>query len=99
MRTHEEITAQILAALEAAPKTTSRQVLKALREAGQFIEDLGLPTAPPGFLTLARQCANVLDEAAALKIGVMDSDSKVAAVNAQRMEAMQSVAARLRDLS
>lgn len=44
-----------------------------------------------------RQCADELDEALALKIGVMDSENKAHAINQQRMGAMQSVAARLRD--
>lgn len=44
-----------------------------------------------------RQCADELDEALALKVGVMDSESKAAAVNSQRMGAMQAVAARLRE--
>jgi hypothetical protein len=43
------------------------------------------------------QCAAELDEALALKVGVMDSESKAAAVNSQRMGAMQSVSARLRE--
>jgi stage III sporulation protein SpoIIIAA len=46
---------------------------------------------------LMRQCADELDEALALKVGVMDSESKAAAVNSQRMGAMQSVATRLRE--
>lgn len=53
--------------------------------------------APPTFRLLAIQCAAELDEALALKVGVMDSESKAHAVNTQRMGAMQSVAARLRD--
>jgi uncharacterized protein YbjT (DUF2867 family) len=44
-----------------------------------------------------RQCAAELEEAIALKVGVMDSDSKVLAVTNQRLGAMQSVAARLRE--
>lgn len=43
------------------------------------------------------QCAAELEEALALKIGVMDSENKAAAVNSQRMGAMQAVAARLRE--
>jgi hypothetical protein len=43
------------------------------------------------------QCAAELEEALALKVGVMDSENKAAGVNAQRMGAMQSVAARLRE--
>jgi hypothetical protein len=43
------------------------------------------------------QCAAELEEALALKVGVMDSESKAAAINSQRMGAMQSVAARLRE--
>jgi hypothetical protein len=44
-----------------------------------------------------RQCAAELEEALALKVGVMDSESKAAAINTQRMGAMQAVAARLRE--
>lgn len=44
-----------------------------------------------------RQCAAELEEALSLKVGVMDSESKAAAVNSQRVGAMQSVAARLRE--
>jgi hypothetical protein len=43
------------------------------------------------------QCAAELEEALALKVGVMDSENKAAAINAQRMGAMQAVAARLRE--
>lgn len=46
---------------------------------------------------MMRQCAAELEEALALKIGVMDSESKAAAINSQRMGAMQAVAARLRE--
>lgn len=44
-----------------------------------------------------RQCAADLDAAIALKIGVMDSESRAAAVNEQRLRIMQAVAARLRE--
>lgn len=44
-----------------------------------------------------QQCATELEEAIALKIGVMDSESKAAAVTSQRLGAMQAVAARLRE--
>jgi hypothetical protein len=43
------------------------------------------------------QCAAELEEALELKIGVMDSENKAAAINSQRMGAMQAVAARLRE--
>jgi hypothetical protein len=46
---------------------------------------------------IIRVCADELDEAVALRIGVMDSESRAHAVNAQRMGAMQSVAGRLRE--
>jgi stage III sporulation protein SpoIIIAA len=44
-----------------------------------------------------RQCADELDEALALKVGVMDSESKAAGIASQRTGAMQAVAARLRE--
>lgn len=113
--TREEVTAQIMAALASAPKTAPRAMLQALRDAGQFIEDQAtqppandpqraIPpgqsmAAPPGFLSLARQCAAELEEAAALKVGVMDSESRAAAIAAQRLGAIESVAARLREIA
>jgi hypothetical protein len=44
-----------------------------------------------------RQCADELDQALTLKVGVMDSESKALAIAAQRTEAMAAVAARLRE--
>lgn len=44
-----------------------------------------------------RKCADELDEALALKVGVMDSENKAAAINSQRAGAMQAVAQRLRE--
>jgi hypothetical protein len=44
-----------------------------------------------------RQCADELDEALSLKVGVMDSESKAAAIAGQRTGAMTAVAARLRE--
>jgi hypothetical protein len=43
------------------------------------------------------QCAVELEEALELKVGVMDSENKAAGINAQRIGAMQAVAARLRE--
>jgi stage III sporulation protein SpoIIIAA len=45
---------------------------------------------------LMRSCAYELEAALALKVGVMDSESKAAAINAERAGAMQAVAERLR---
>lgn len=46
---------------------------------------------------LMRECAAELEAAAALKVGVMDSESKAHAISNQRLDAMQSVALRLRE--
>lgn len=56
-----------------------------------------MPTDADILRQTMRQCADELDEALALKVGVMDSDSKAAAVAAQRVGAMQAVVARLRE--
>lgn len=45
-----------------------------------------------------KDLADELDAAAALKTGVMDSESKAHAMNNQRLDVMQSVAARLRSV-
>lgn len=55
------------------------------------------PTEGETLRQTMRECAHELEEALALKVGVMDSESKAHAVNTQRMGAMQSVAARLRE--
>ena len=57
----------------------------------------GIPDECEVLRATMRQCADELDQALALKVGVMDSESKAAAINGQRMGAMQSVAARLRE--
>jgi stage III sporulation protein SpoIIIAA len=44
-----------------------------------------------------RQCAADLEDVLALKVGVMDSESKAAAVAKLRVDAMHSVVARLRE--
>ncbi len=44
-----------------------------------------------------RFCADELDRALALKIGVMDSESKARAIEAERAQVMQDVSTRLRE--
>lgn len=101
--TRDELLAALRECLATAPKTTSKAIRTALGETIAFLESpvaamvAGDAPGLPVFQQLARQCADELDEAANLTIGVMDSDSKAAAVNAQRLGAMQSVAARLRE--
>lgn len=92
--TREEIMQTIANAIETAPKTTPRAVLDALREAGQFIEDAGkLVVGANGDV---QECVGILERAAALKIGVMDSDSVRHRIEQQRADAMQEVIERLR---
>ncbi len=47
--------------------------------------------------TVMRQCADELDQALVMRIGLMDSESRVIAITAQRNAIMQAVAARLRE--
>ena len=44
-----------------------------------------------------RECAAELEAALSLKVGVMDSESKAHAINARRIDVMQSVAQRLQE--
>lgn len=110
--TREEIAVTILMALETAPPTTPKRVLQALKDAGQFIEDLALAVAPPLQAVPSQEGAELataappvaalakrLEEAAAIKISVHDSDSKIARINAERHTVMLEVARELRALS
>lgn len=47
-------------------------------------------------LGIMRECADALDAAATTRIGHMDSDSRVAEINARRIADIQAVAAKLR---
>lgn len=98
--TREELLKSLQECLATAPNTTPKTIRAALQETVAFLESPAPSDVPRGALAeVASQCAAELDEAASLRIGIMDSDSKVALVNAQRLAAMQSVSARLRELS
>lgn len=98
-----EVLAELRAIIATAPKTTAKRVIAGIENAIAVIEHFGTTHRDEqtgsleAFQITARHCANELEEALALKVGVMDSESKAAAVNSQRMGAMQSVAARLRE--
>lgn len=100
--TREELLSALKECLATAPKMTAKHIKAALSETIAFLES---PVAvsvesdvPRGaFASVASECADELDQAADLKIGVMDSDSKIHLVNSQRLAAMQSVATRLRE--
>jgi hypothetical protein len=64
-------------------------------------KDIGRKRAPvsPGLLTALRDCADTLDRALALKIGVMDSQSRVESVLREQRALIASVAASLRALA
>ncbi len=55
------------------------------------------PSEEDKLRTTMRRCADELDQAIALRFGVMDSESKAIEVTRQRTEAMAKVAARLRE--
>ncbi len=58
---------------------------------------LETPSEEDKLRTTMRRCADELDQAIALRFGVMDSESKAIEVTRQRTEAMAKVAARLRE--
>ena len=53
----------------------------------------------PGLLAAIRECADTLDRALELKIGMMDSQSRVDAVMREQRALIASVAASLRALA
>jgi hypothetical protein len=105
----ESVLASVEAALAAAPATTSRVVKDALKLAAEFLSDVHVPPVEspveargeipaPLFSdpTLIPSCIERLESAIALRVGVMDSDSKRDRVDGERLMAMQEVAERLR---
>ena len=95
--TREELLASLKECLANAGPTTAKHIRAALTETIAFLESPVAVSIDTQFNLLAGQCADELDEALALKLGVMDSDSKAHAINSQRVGAMQAVAARLRE--
>jgi hypothetical protein len=72
-----------------APRQTSREIRTAMIQAAKELED---------WQNLAADCIRRLDEAMALRVGQMDSDSRAHEVQRQVKATMSDITARLREL-